>query len=211
MDWGSDRSIYGSWLRSRCRGRGRRRSLGGPKHRIGQGDRADLARALVGQDAGVKEDDPHIHVLTGPEGLTVEAEALQLVEVDPGLGRGDVVDRLGGDRRRSAVDGAEKDLALSAGMNCDRALQGAKFPIEAWGDLAIEPHGNQPGGYVSRRRLRSLGGAAKAGRRAEQAVERNRRKGQPDHAGDHGNQQHDSKALASAARSAGRSHTSYPP
>src|ERR1700720_2709893 len=133
MDWGSDRSIYGSWLRSRRRGRGRRRSLGRPKHRIGQCDRADLARAWVGQDVGVdKEDDPHIHALTGCEGLTVEAEALQLVEIDPGLGRGDIVDRLGRDRRRSAVDGAKKDLTLSAGINCDRALQGAKFPIEAW-------------------------------------------------------------------------------
>src|ERR1700730_4143925 len=124
MDWGSDWSIYGSWPRSRRRGRGRRR-LGRPKHRIGQCDRADLARARVGQDVGIyKENDTHIHALTGPEGLTVEAEALQLVEIDPGLGRGDVVDRLGGDRRRSAVDGAKKDLALSAGMNRYRALQG---------------------------------------------------------------------------------------
>src|ERR1700720_877616 len=117
MDWGADRLIYGSWLRWRRRGRGRRRSLGRPKHRIRQCDRADLARARVGQDVGIdKEDDPHIHALTGCEGLSVEAEALQLVEVNPGLGRGDVVDRLGDDRRRSAVDGAEKDLALSAGM-----------------------------------------------------------------------------------------------
>src|SRR5947209_11244583 len=123
MDGGSDRSIYGSWLRSRCRGRGRRGSLGGPKHRIGQCDRADLARARVGQNIGIdKENDPHIHALTGCEDLIVEAEALQLIEVDPGLGRGNVVDRLGGNGRRSAVDGAEKDLALSAGMNRDLAL-----------------------------------------------------------------------------------------
>src|SRR5580704_12345564 len=193
MDWGSDRSIYGSWLRSRCRGRGRRRSLGDPEHRIGQCDRADLARARVGQDVGIdKEDDPHIHALTGCEGLTVEAEALQLVEIDPDLGRGDVVDRLGGDRRRGAVDGAEKDLLLSAGMNGYRVLQRAKFPIETRGDLGIEPHVNQPSRDSSRRRLRTLGGAAKAGSGAEQAVEWYRCKGQRDHAGDYGNQQRDS-------------------
>src|SRR5437764_2027717 len=131
MDWGSDRSVYGSWLRSRCRGRGRRGSLGGTKHRRGQCDRADLARARVGQDIGIdKENDPHIHALTGCEGLIVETEALQLIEVDPGFSRRDVVDRLGGDRRRGAVDRAEKDLVLSAGMNRDLALQGANFPIE---------------------------------------------------------------------------------
>src|ERR1700749_1317247 len=132
MDWGSDPLIFGSWPRLRGPGGG----FGWAKHRIGQGDRADFARARVGRDVGIdKEDDPHIHALAGREGLTVEAEALQLVKIDPGLVWGNVVDRLGGDRRRGVVDGAEEDLVLSTRMDRHRALQGAKFPIEAGGNL----------------------------------------------------------------------------
>jgi hypothetical protein len=95
-------------------------------------------------------------------------------------------------------------------MNRYRLLQGAKFPIEAGGDLSIETHSNQPGGDSRRRRLRTLGGAAKAGRGAEEAVERHRRKRQPNHAGDYGNQQYDSRSVSSAAQPARHNHLLTP-
>ena len=60
-----------------------------------------VAGVRIGQDVGIdKERHPHIGALARGQMLLGEAEALQLVEIDAGLGRGHVVGGGAGHRRR---------------------------------------------------------------------------------------------------------------
>src|SRR5262249_43264629 len=111
------------------------------------------------------------------QSLIVEAETLQLVEVDPGLGGCDVVDGSGGDWSGAAIDGAKEHLVLLAGMNRHLFFQRTEFPIEVGRGLGIEAHRRQSGGDALGRRFGALGGPAKAGCSAEQTVERYRCEG----------------------------------
>src|SRR4029453_11418199 len=94
--------------------------------------------------------------------LLVEAEALQFVEVDPGLGRRHVEGGGAGDRLGAAVDRAKDPLALLAGMDLDGAFERAEFPAEFGGGHGIEPHRDDGVGDLSWGRGGSLGWARAA-------------------------------------------------
>jgi hypothetical protein len=177
-----------------------------PEHRVGQCDRVDFAGIGILQQVGIdKEHDPHVLAFPGAEILLVKAEALQLVEIDAGLGRGNVEGRLPGDALVRAVDRAEKHFALLAGMHLDLADQRAEFPGEVVRRRRIEADGDHGFCDIRRGGRGALRRPAIAGSGAEQPVERHRGEAEPYHAGDHREQQHDGCPLAAML---GRRHLS---
>src|SRR5437879_2824798 len=57
-----------------------------PEHRVGERDRVDIARIRIGRDVGVDEEgNCQVLALAELEMLAREAEALDLVEVQPDL------------------------------------------------------------------------------------------------------------------------------
>src|SRR6266436_6673626 len=124
MDVGLGRLVYGWRLRSRRRGSRRTRGRMRTEHRVGQRYRAQFGGVWIGQDIGIdKEHDPHINAFARPQMLLAEAKALELVEIDAGLGRSDIEGGGGGYRLGGLVDCTIEYLPLLARMHGDRILQ----------------------------------------------------------------------------------------
>src|SRR5437870_5756442 len=117
--------------------------------------------------------------------LLAKAEALQLVEIDAGLGRGDVEGGGAGRGCGRLVDGTVEDFALLARMNGDHGLQGTKLPAEIGRGLGVETDGDDGSSPGGRRRRGALRRSAEAGRLAKEAIERHRGKRQTNHGADH--------------------------
>src|SRR6516162_1481844 len=162
------------------------------EERVGQRDRPDIARFRIARQRRVdEENDGHIDLLMRVEPLLLEAEALDLVEIDAGrLGRHHER-RMPDDRLIGEVLGREEHELLLAEMNPDLALGRLEAPRQIARDVAVEAHRNHPLRYGCPVGIRPLRRAAESGCSAEQPIQRRRICDETDHHADKDDARHD--------------------
>ena len=151
----------------------------------GVGERDVLQRVLFGilGELGIDvEHDRHVALLARLHGLLGEAEAVDLLEIDAGGGRRDIVAGLRRGRARGLVGHRVIDGDDLAELDVDGPPLRLETPGQARRDVGIEAHRDRaPGDFRRRRRRRHLRGAAETGGAAEPGIKRHRGVGHAHH------------------------------
>src|SRR6185369_13818760 len=126
----------------------------------------------------------HLAHLARFHALLGEAETVDLVEVGADLRRRDIVGRLPEDLARGLVGHPVMHGRYFADAHLDLVLLRLEAPGQPGADIRIEAYGERAAENLARRRSRHLRGAAETRDAAEPGVERHRRIGRADHAGD---------------------------
>src|SRR5262249_4843231 len=182
--------------------------ISGAEERVGQSDAIDLAGpGIIGELWIDKEIDRHLDLLPRAESLLIETEALDLVEINPGFGWRHVKRRVSDVWLVGQVLGGEDPQLFFAEVDLALALLRLEPPRQAGRYIGGEPHGHDTVADRLGWGIYPLGGAAEAGGRAEQAIERHGKRDERRHHGDDGGQSRARSAFfVSARRRHGRRH-----
>ncbi len=174
------------------------------KKRVAERDFMHVLRARVSAQARIHEE-IHRHLHFGPrrQPLLVEAEALDLLEVDPRLLRRHVERRMPHNRMVRQVLRLEQYQRILPQPQLHRTLQRHESPRQPRRHIGVEQHRHHPVGHMHRIRLRPLRGAVGSGHLTEQPVQRHRVAGNAAHHPQRQTQRRDGVKLARNIHDAG--------